>query len=63
MIGSLNCTECFMREGKHRSADFILNGQSVCQKHTHVVIRERGQSPLVYTWHNDWEEPVLEPTT
>lgn len=61
MIGNLNCTECFMRDGKHRSADFVLNGQSVCQKHTHVVIRERGQSPLAYTWAAPDDDPVLEP--
>lgn len=63
MIGNLNCTECFMRDGQHRSADFVLNGQSVCQKHAHVVIRSRGQAPLAYTWWNDWEEPVLEPVS
>jgi len=62
MLHNLNCVECFMRDGNPtRHADFVVNGQSLCQKHVHVGIRERGQAPLAYTWHNDWEEPALEP--
>lgn len=58
----MNCTECFMRDGNPtRPADFVINGQSVCQKHTHVVIRHRGQAPLYYTWQDDSDaEPRLE---
>jgi hypothetical protein len=58
---TLNCTECFMSDGKLREANFVLNGQSVCQKHTPCVIRERGQSALVYTWPTPDGDPVLEP--
>jgi hypothetical protein len=57
----LNCTECFMSDGKLREANFVLNGQSVCQKHTPRVIRERGQSQMAYTWAAPEGEPQLEP--
>lgn len=58
----MNCTECFMRDGNPaRVADFVINGQSLCQKHAHVAIRYRSQAPLYYTWQLDDEmEPRLE---
>lgn len=50
-----------MRDGNPgRPADFIVNGQSVCQKHVHVVIRERGQGQMAYTWGAPEGEPVIE---
>lgn len=55
----MNCIECFLTDGLHRSADFVVNDHSVCQKHVQATIRERGKSPLTYTWHNDWENPAL----
>lgn len=59
MSANLNCAECFMRDGQHRGADFVINGQSMCQRHSHLAIRERGKVPPTYTWHNDWENPEL----
>lgn len=62
MIGELNCTECFMRGNGLRTADFVLNGQSLCQSHTHVAVIDRGQAQLAYTWSDvEDEEPVLKP--
>lgn len=53
-----------MREGKHRTADFVCNGQSVCQSHMHVVIADRGDITRVYVWDEgnpDIDaEPVIE---
>lgn len=61
MWSALNCAECFMRDGNPgRPADFIVNGQSVCQKHVHVVIRERGQGQMAYTWGAPEGEPLME---
>jgi hypothetical protein len=63
VFNTLNCVECFMRGGNPgRPADFVVNGQSLCQKHVHKAIRERGQSPLAYTWAAPDDEPVLEST-
>lgn len=48
----MNCIECFSHDGNPaQPADFIVNGQSMCQKHVHLAVRERGQAPLLYTWH------------
>lgn len=59
-MSGLNCVECFMRDGQpNRPAAFVINGQSVCQKHSPLVIRTRGQVAPTYTWVNDWEEPAL----
>lgn len=64
MIGELNCVECFMREGQHRTADFVCNGQSVCQRHVHVVVADRGDTARLYVWDEgnpDIDaEPVIE---
>lgn len=61
MLTNVNCAECFMRDGNpSRHADFIVNGQSVYQKHVHVVIRERGQGQMAYTWGAPEGEPVIE---
>ncbi|MBB3752675.1 hypothetical protein FHT44_005187 [Mycolicibacterium sp. BK634] len=53
-----------MRDGEpYRPAAFVVNGHSVCQRHVHVTIRTRGQSPLFYTWQPGSdidEEPRLE---
>lgn len=50
MIGELNCVECFHREGQLHTADFVCNGQSVCQKHVHVVIADRGDIARLAVW-------------
>lgn len=60
-IGELRCIECFLHEGKLNAADFVVNGQSVCQKHVHVTVVDRAHGPMAYTWHNDFEEPALMP--
>lgn len=66
MIGELNCVECFHREGKVRTADFVCNGQSVCQSHLHVAIVDRGDVARLYVWDEgnpDIDaEPVIEST-
>ena len=53
-----------MREGQVRTADFVCNGQSVCQSHMHVVIAHRGDTARVYVWDEgnpDIDaEPVIE---
>lgn len=59
----MNCIECLIVRGEHKPAEFVVNGQSVCQKHIHVVIRTRGQAPLLYTWSAPDMEPTLEPVT
>ena len=59
----MNCIECLIRDGLHKAAEFVVNGQSVCQKHIHAVIRTRGQAPLLYTWSAPDQEPTLEPVT
>lgn len=59
-LANVNCVECFMRDGEpSRHADFIVNGQSVCQSHVKDTIRTRGEAAPTYTWHNDLEGPAL----
>lgn len=52
-----------MREGgKWVDADFVVNGQSLCQRHVHLAITEPGKRPPTYTWDSDSEsesEPSL----
>ncbi len=64
MIGELNCVECFMRDHQMRTADFVCNGQSVCQHHMHVTIADRGDTSRMCMWDEgnpDIDaEPVIE---
>lgn len=61
-LANINCSVCFIDEGNpSRHADFIVNGQSVCQKHVCMVVIDRGEEPRFWTWVGDLEEPVLEP--
>ncbi|MBO0676832.1 hypothetical protein JRC04_05085 [Mycolicibacterium sp. S2-37] len=53
----LNCIECFCRAGIHRDAVFVVNGQSVCQKHISIVIAAMGKTKA-YTWALSDSEPV-----
>lgn len=66
MYGEVNCVECFHREGQLRAADFVCNGQSVCQRHLHVAIADRGDAARLYVWDEgnpDIDaEPVIEST-
>lgn len=61
MYGELNCVECFMRDGQHRAADFVLNGQSVCQRHTHVAVADKGDAARLYVWDDDNPDIDAEP--
>ena len=58
---ALHCIECLVTgEGKRR-AEFVVNGQSVCEKHVRVAVRHRGQTERAYTFSAPDGQPVLEP--
>jgi len=61
---SMGCVECFTRDGDpSRAARFVVNGQSLCQTHVHVAVRELGEGPKTYAWPKDGgdSEPSLKP--
>lgn len=55
----MNCIECFMRDGHSAPAEFIINGQSMCQKHVHRAARAQDEKPPTYTWSLGHNEPTL----
>ena len=61
----MRCVECHMRDGgKWVEADFVINGQSLCQRHSHVAITDPGKQASTYTWDTSDDmdaEPLLVP--
>lgn len=57
------CSECFDRgERLPRPVQFIINGQGLCQTHSHLAVRERHSAVApTRTWPEDENsEPMLE---
>lgn len=55
----MNCIECFTQDQHFMPADFIINGQSMCQKHVHRAVRAQDEKPSTYTWTPGHNEPKL----
>jgi hypothetical protein len=57
----MNCVECFCQHGQLREAMFVLNGQSVCQAHAHVVVPMDFDPPhVVYRFPGGDAEPKVD---
>ncbi len=56
----LHCIECLVTGAGKQRAEFIVNGQSVCEKHVSVAVRDRGQTDRAYTYSAPDGQPVLE---
>lgn len=61
MRAKLNCIECFAAAGKKRRAEFVVNGQSVCERHVLAPVRDRGEGPYAYTYGTPDGPITLEP--
>jgi hypothetical protein len=54
----MNCIECLCDTGDIQPADFIVNGQSVCQRHVPTVIAEPNTKGKVYAWSPEFSDPI-----
>lgn len=57
----LYCIECLVGDRIKRRAEFVVNGQSVCETHVLAPVRERGEATYAYTFSAPDGQPALEP--
>lgn len=61
MRAKLNCIECLVTGAGKQRAEFIVNGQSVCERHVLAPVRDRSEGAYAYTFAAPDGQMTLEP--